>query len=208
MVDAEHRVETLFFLGGVTYIVIPALPDGVLHLSTSSPSPEVAAGYFARFSDDGEDIIKVAVTSLGGRTGRKEEAVARITELLQYDRTLAELFFLSLSAGVQHLVGFVDVGFGGVAGSAYIVNNGVWSIGCDGLVGIIVLVEFAYPSPVVGPDMDAGIVDAGQGVDGAEEFNILLTSVFSLRAVEKRCTYSSDLPTFDSPWFQRNPLMV
>ena len=50
----------------------------------------------------------------------------------------------------------------------------------DSLVHVIVLVELAYPSPVVGPYMYAGVVYRGEGVYLAEQLDTLLASVLAL----------------------------
>ena len=171
LIHTEDGVESLLFLCRVADIVVPTLPDGVLHLCSAAPSPEIAAGYLARITDDGEYILIIRVSSLCGRTWSKEESVSRIAELFEHYRT---------TVASQCDERFVDVSHRGVARSLDIIHYRVWCILGNGLVRVVILIEFAEPSPVVWPDMYAGIVYARQGMNGFEEVNAFLASMLSL----------------------------
>ena len=128
------------------------------------------------------------VAAEGGASRCKAEAVAGISEFFEYD---------GASRALEHGVCLVDVCHALGAGIAHLFRHRVGFAFRYGLALVGILLETSEPSPVVGPDVDAGIVDAGQGVDGAEELHVLFAAVASLG------TGSDEVVGVDGPYEAR-----
>ena len=143
-VCSEDGVQALRLLCRVVGIGVAHLPLLVLGLCETAPTPEVTTGELTTtlgiVGNEGEHIFIIAVTTLGGGTDGKLEAITRITELLHDERLVQTVAYGKMLVNV-----FLRV----LTGYGQMLDKGV------GLC----------PSPVVGPQMHVAIVDILIGTD-------------------------------------------
>ncbi len=144
---SKTELRPLGFLGGVAGVVVAGLPRFRGRGALCLPSPEVeaceaaAVGYFV------EHIFIIAVTACDGRSGGYGHAVAGVAEFFKHEG----FEFRAVAAG---------------EGCEGVVVGGDISVGVGyGCVDAVSECFGAHPAPVVGPDMDGGIVYVGVRVD-------------------------------------------
>ena len=126
------------FLGRIARIVVARQPLLVLRIGKAAPRPEVAtrklASLFGIVSHKREDILIIAVATLGAHSLVELEAIARIAKLLHHKRFAKTVAYLKMTVDILKRV---------VAGCRQIFDKAVG----------------ARPAPVIRPDMDVAIVD-------------------------------------------------